>query len=433
MEARFAFRPAGVVERAQRRRLGAVVGHAYEHVPYYRETMRRLGLAPGDIAVASDLAKLPLIEREQLQRDPEYFVSRAEPRGELLELRSGGSTGEPISVFRHPFALFQGAAYRERIRSPIMRLARKRVRFREALIALPDKGARQEFGRRTLIPSSVRVVRARFSMLSPLQEVVDGLNEFRPDVIATYGSYLEALFGHLLESGAACALPRVAVYSSDALSDQARTLITEHFGIEVLSVYRAVEASQIGFECERHEGHHLNVDLCPVRIVDPEGVEVDDGEPGEVVTSNLYARGTILLNYRLGDLAAKLPRTCSCGRSLPLLSSVRGRTDEWLAGPDGERIHGQAIRNMMRGHHEVLRYQFVQERVRSFRAAVIVKPGTDRDALVGSLEAGLRERFGAGVELRASFPAELPRTAGGKTKPVVSLVARQGATGAQRI
>ena len=54
-----------------------MVAHAYEHVPYYRETMRRLGLAPGDIAVGGDLAKLPLIEREQLQRDPEYFVSRA--------------------------------------------------------------------------------------------------------------------------------------------------------------------------------------------------------------------------------------------------------------------------------------------------------------------------------------------------------------------
>ena len=74
---------AAAIERAQRRQLRATVAHAYEHVPYYRETMRRLGLGPADFETASDLAKLPLIEREQLQRDPEYFVSRAEPLAEL--------------------------------------------------------------------------------------------------------------------------------------------------------------------------------------------------------------------------------------------------------------------------------------------------------------------------------------------------------------
>ena len=62
------------IGRRQSARIRSMVAHAYEGVPYYRETMRRLGLTPADIASAEDLRKLPLIERAQLQRDPEQFM-----------------------------------------------------------------------------------------------------------------------------------------------------------------------------------------------------------------------------------------------------------------------------------------------------------------------------------------------------------------------
>ena len=53
----------------------SIVRHAYSTVPYYRETMDRLGLTPADLGTAADLAKLPILEPWQLTRDPEYFVS----------------------------------------------------------------------------------------------------------------------------------------------------------------------------------------------------------------------------------------------------------------------------------------------------------------------------------------------------------------------
>jgi len=136
-QARFPFRSPAAIARAERRAVQRMIAHAYEHVPYYRETMRRVGLTPDDVRTARDLAKLPLVERDDLQRDPEYFVSRAWPLDAYMVLRSGGSTGEPVKVFRHPFALFQGAAYRERARAPIFTITGKRARLRLALIALP--------------------------------------------------------------------------------------------------------------------------------------------------------------------------------------------------------------------------------------------------------------------------------------------------------
>ena len=54
-----------------------------------------------------------------------------------------------------------------------------------------------------------------------------------------------------------------------------------------------------------------------------------------MVVSNLVNRGTVLLNYRVGDLAARLPEPCGCGRALPLLSEVQGRRTEWLESSSG--------------------------------------------------------------------------------------------------
>ena len=434
LEARFAVRSAAVVERAQRRRVGAVVAHADEHVPYYRETMRRLGLAPSDITVASDLAKLPLIEREQLQRDPEYFVSRAEPRGELLELRSGGSTGEPITVCWDRRSLVAIGAYRERQRSIILRLAGRRLRYREARIVSPlDAGAAtsRAFSATAFLPQRLRVDRAYLSVLDPPAANLRRLNELRPEVVAAYGSCLESLFAHQRTTGEPFHRPKVVVYGADPLSEQMRALIAEQ-GIEVLSAYGSIEAFNIGFECERHRGLHLNHDLVPLRVVDADGRDAAVGESGEVVVSNLVNRGTVLLNYRLDDLAAKLPGECPCGRSLPLIS-LEGRSDEWIESASGERLHPQWMRAPLSGEPGVWRYQVVQLAPGRVSVEVVPAPDIDRHETKLRLERELEGRLGEGARVEVEYVRTLPVSARGKVRPVMSLDARRRLEAAQRV
>ncbi|MEO8487354.1 MAG: hypothetical protein ABI585_13565, partial [Betaproteobacteria bacterium] len=110
-QARFAFRPIEVIRRAQSRRVRAMVSHAWRTVPFYREAMRRLGVTPADFDSADDLRRLPVIGRSDLQRDPERFRSEAFATAELLELRSGGSSGEPVSVWHDLGSVRANAAH----------------------------------------------------------------------------------------------------------------------------------------------------------------------------------------------------------------------------------------------------------------------------------------------------------------------------------
>ena len=425
-EARFPFRPAHEVEAAQRRRIRAVVSHAASEVPYYRDTFRRLGLDPAQLRTASDLARLPLIERSDVQQRPEYFRSRAWPLAACVPLHSAGSTGAPLTFYRDPRSFAEEAAQRERFLSLVGRLAGRRFRYREAAILPPDSSVAEivRAGRRhTASPPGLRVQRRSFSMWRAPQEVAVELDRYRPDVITSYGSYLEALFTHLLADEADHHLPRVVFFGADALSEPLRNSIAGDLGIEVLSTYKAIETPGVGFECELHRGYHLNVDLCPVRLIGPDGAPVASGESGEVVVSNLVNRGTILLNYRLGDLAAMRPDSCPCGRTLPVLSYLQGHAVPWLDLGRGRTIHPQAVRAPIRRERDLRRYQIVQEGRRQFLMRAVVAPECDREIAARRFGALLRDSLGGDVAVRVEFVEDLARDPSGKVRTVVPLSA----------
>ena len=403
-----------------------MVLYAVRHVPYYRETLGRLGLGTDEIRTAADLTRLPLIERQQLQRDPEYFMSTRMPRHALVELRSGGSTGAPRSVFHEPAALFQNAAHSARDRSIRMRLLGRRTGYRQTLISSQFSGIRkvQAFlDARALFPRRARIERQYLSLQDSPDANLARLNAFRPDVLHSYGSYLARLFAYIHETGAPFHRPRVVTFGGDGLSLAARSLIEREFGIPVFGIYQAIEALRIGFECEAHLGLHLNLDLYPVRIADADGRTLSPGTSGAVVVSNLVNRGTVLLNYRLDDIAAVLPEPCPCGRSLPLLSLPAGRTDDLIELDSGGLMHPQVIRDLFTDERGVWQYQVIQETPRRFRVDLVVARGCDRPALAARVARKFALRFGAGMTTEVRFVDDVARTTQGKVRAVLSMLA----------
>ncbi len=423
-QARYPFQPLARILGDQARRVRAIVAHAYRYVPYYRETMARLGLSPADFRVAEDLARLPLLEREQLQRDPERFISTAWPISRHLKLRSGGSTGAPCTIYHDAQALFQSAAHGERERTILASLVGRSFGYRETVIASAFGASPEVQGylrRHALFPRGARIERQYLSLLDPPEVNARLLNEFRPDVIQSYGSYLEILFPYLQAAGVAFHRPRVVTYASDGLSESVRRLIVEDLHIPVLSTYQAIEAFKIGFECLAHRGLHLNVDLCPLRIVDAEGRPVEPGASGDVVVSNLVNRATVVLNYRLGDVARLLPERCPCGRTLPLLSFVEGRADDLLRLPSGELLHPQAVRTIFTEEQQIWRYQVVQRTPTRFGVAIVAADTLDRESARKRIAAKFVSRFGPGVSVDMAFVESLPCTPAGKFRPVMAL------------
>jgi phenylacetate-CoA ligase len=422
---RMDLRDANALRQRQERNIQRIVRHAYSTVPFYAETMQRRGLTPAAIQTAEDLAKLPIVEKSFLQKDPEYFLSRAVRRDHCLALRSSGSSGTPKSIWHDAAAIFQNAAHGERDRAAIAKKIGRWTGYRETVIVAPIDASQlavQTFVRaNALFPGRIRVQRQYLYLSDPPEQNLRAMNEFRPDLLYSYGSYVEMLYRRFSGGDVAWHFPKAILFSSDRLSPSIRLLLTKELGISVFSVYGAVEALKIGFECDEQKGYHINSDLYPVRVVDEDGMPRRMGEAGQVIVSNLVNRATVLLNYRLGDLAHWIGGPCPCGLALPLLSPPIGRIDDVIELGNGTVVHPMALREICLQHSHILQYQIRQVASTRFLVSLIAAREADLPNLESAIRAGFERRFGDGLTAEVRCVQELDRNPSGKTPTVIAL------------
>jgi len=422
-QARIPFLPQEELIRRQRKHLREAITYAYRHVPFYRDEMASRGLTPEDIRTVEDLERLPIVEREMIRESPERFRSEIIPQERMLYTHSSGSTGIPIEVWHNREAVMANATHGERQRSIYVRFIGKSLGYRETVVISSAGVAlhtQSMVASHLALPSPMRIKRQYLEMHVPFEQAFHAMQTFQPDILYSYGSYFNEFFPYLYAKGLTLPSLKLVTFSSDALWESTRQLIENAFGLPALGIYEAIEAFQIGFECEEKRGYHLNIDLYPIRVVDKAGHTLPPGETGEVILSNLVNRGTVLLNYRLRDLVTLSPEPCPCGRNLPLLARIEGRSDEFVPLASGQKVPPESVRTLFIVHPEICQFQILLRKDFACDVRLVVRPGTDQEALARALRTAWRERFGEALRLREIlFVSTIPKPPGGKPRIII--------------
>lgn len=424
-----AYLPSRTLEARRDQNLRAIVRYAAETVPYYRALFKRLGLDPAEIRTAADLTKLPILEKEQVQAEPEQFVSEsAQGRGGLL-MPSSGTSGKPLQIFQSHDYLLANTAYDLRQREVITQWMGKGTPHRALSVVYPNNSVqriRQYVHGQAFVPIGLAgASRATVSLLDPLETIIQAINDRKPTLLTAYGTFVELLFKTIEAGKIKMHIPKVILYVSDHLEAETQQLIEEKYGARVFSSYSAVEALRIGFTCPSHQGFHLHSDLTHVRIVDEAGQDVPPGVPGDILISNLINRGTVLLNYRLGDRGRLSNQACTCGRTLPLLSKLEGRRDDVVALPNGQFLHSANVWLAIRGNPDFIQYQLLQHTLTQFelKLSTVDKPTFER--VSADLTARLKPVLGEGAELSASYVSPFEPFGTRKRSQLVSEIKRE--------
>ncbi len=347
----------------QRRKLERLVAFARARSPFFRELYRDVpenGFA---------LEDLPPVTKHMMLESFDRYVT--DPRLKLGELRrfvtdpanigrkylgyvayhTSGTCGEP-AVIVHDARTFnsvtavhmaRGLGHRFRLGVAFRRL---REPLRMAAVVM-DGGLFPGF--------SVFYYRPRFSGLISdirifsLREKIDGLvarlEEFKPHVLAGYPSIVAKLAQERL-SGRARILQGtpddLVACTGESLTAGARALITKAFGCPLSNIYGSGECLVIAQSCGVCEcaacraradaGHpqtmHVNDDMVVFEIVDDDGRPVPPGVKGSKAYHN---RVQPFIRYELTDVTSWAEGDCACGRGLPLIGEVTGRTDDPLS------------------------------------------------------------------------------------------------------
>ncbi|WP_300174261.1 AMP-binding protein [Rhodoferax sp.] len=177
-----------------------------------------------------------------------------------------------------------------------------------------------------------------FSIMQSTRALVDGLNAFRPTVIATYPT-VAAMLSDEANHGALQFAPQEVWTGGETLSATVRRCVTRALGCTVRNSYGASEFLSIAWECG-HGQLHVNADWVILESVDERGRPVPPGVLSySTLLTNLANHVQPLIRYDLGDQITLHREPCTCGCTLPVLE-VRGRRDDPLrmAGQSGRLV-----------------------------------------------------------------------------------------------
>src|SRR6201999_724284 len=132
------------------------------------------------------------------------------------------------------------------------------------------------------------------------------------------------------------------------------------WGARVYDHTGMTEIGALAFECEPRPGegvHIIESEFIP-EVIDPQTLQpVAEGEPGELVLTNLGRWGSPLIRYRTGDRVRLTRGQCACGRSFARLEGgILGRIDEMFI-VRGNNVFPTAVEAVIRRFNEVAEFR----------------------------------------------------------------------------
>jgi phenylacetate-CoA ligase len=253
---------------------------------------------------------------------------------------------------------------------------------------------------------------------STLPICLDALNRYAPRVLIGYTSMLEYLARHVQKHGGLKVRLHSVLAAAEALSQSQRELLHEAFRAPVFASYGSREFKLIAMECE-NQSLHLSADNLLVEVLH-QGKPATAGQLGEVVITDLHNFATPFIRYEIGDIATPGPQSCPCGRGLPVIGAVHGRIPDTIQTPDGRLITGIFFPHLLKEFDWIVQFQVVQKELDRLSISLVVSDQPLAERELPRVQEAILEVLGSGVSLQFAFCSEIPRTATGKHRAVVS-------------
>ncbi|MFF9202740.1 phenylacetate--CoA ligase PaaK [Streptomyces sp. NPDC014986] len=411
----------------QLERLRTSLRHAYDHVPFYRESFDRAGVRPDDCRSLSDLARFPFTTKADLRENYPYGMF-AVPRERIRRIHaSSGTTGAPtvVGYTEGDLSMWAGVVARS------LRAAGGRpgdtvhVAYGYGLFT---GGLGAHYGAERL---GCTVVPASGGMTSRQVRLIQDLE---PSVIMATPSYMLTLLDEFERQGVdprGTSL-RVGVFGAEPWTERMRQEIEERFAVDAVDIYGLSEVIGPGVaqECvETKDGLHIWEDHFFPEVVDPVTGEVlPEGERGELVFTSLTKEAMPVVRYRTRDLTRLLPGTARVFRRM---ERVTGRSDDMviLRGVNlfPTQIEEIVLRTPGVAPHFQLRLT-TRGRLDCLTVRAEARPDADaaaREAAARSIVAAVKDGVGVSAEAEIVDPETLERSVG-KIRRIVDLRESRG-------
>jgi phenylacetate-CoA ligase len=387
------------------KRVQRIVAFGYEQSPAFQQRMQTAGLAPDAITTAADLARLPVLRKEDL--------IEIQSRGERL----GGMLTRPISrsrrVFQSPGPIFdpepdQNDSWRWRPAFAAAGFGSDDLVLNCFGYHLTPAGVMFEEGARAagcaVIPGGI----------GNQAQQIEAMARLGVTAYAGLPSYLKALLEKARELGHE---PREwplckAFVAAEPLPPSLRALFESEYGILVYDGYGTAETGNLGYQGPSRQGWHMPddalVQICDINT----GAPVEPGQTGEVVVT-LFREDYILVRFGVGDLSAVMTEPSPDPIATPRLVGWLGRSGDSVK-VRGLFVHPRHADDALRNLPGLSGYQIIVSRNDhrdELTCRIVAANGADAAAVAQAADAALQEalKLHCRVESVAALPEDAKR------------------------
>lgn len=401
----------------QQQKLQQFVQRIVSEVPYYRQLFTERGLRADDIHSVTDLSKLPVLDKATIRT---HLDALRNPNGHRLKrYNTGGSSGQPLI-----FYLGERTDHDVAAKWRVTRWWDVDIGDRELVLW----GSPIEVGKQDRVKQiRDRLLRSKlvpaFDLAeSGIRHFLDEYQRFRPHMLFGYPSAIARVAKFVEQQGMQLRNDdlQVAFVTAERLYPEQRELIRRVFGAPVANGYGARDAGFLVHECP-HGGMHIMAEHVIIETLGNDGLPTPVGVPGEVTVTHLQTGDFPFLRYKTGDVAALSGERCPCGRGLPLVASIEGRSTDFVVAENGTVMHGLALIYVVRDIEGIASFRIIQHSTTELEIFIVADGWQEQKQQ--QLVQGMRARLGQGVTVRVNQVEHIPTEANGKFRYIISKVA----------
>lgn len=403
--------------RLQERQLDRLLAHAANEVPFYADRLKEAGYRGGTPLVTAVWNAIPVLTRSDIQSAGTELHARSLPasHGAVKELTTSGSTSTPVRVITTDYTDFIWRVLN--LRDRMWHKIDLGGTLAEVTGALQTEGRPfTELSSWSLPSSSLRSPGGHFKVnpTYDISEQVQTLRNIDPNYIHTRPSQLNLLLRECEKSSVRFDRLRAVFCVSEVVTGPLRRLCREILGVALVDCYSCAELGYLALQCPEADHYHVQSEAVCLEVLRSDGTACLPGETGRVVVTSLHNYAMPLIRYEIGD-EAKVGLPCACGRSLPVIAKVLGRTQDYL-----KMRSGQAVRADLR-HYEIAKYpaiiefQLVQRDLGRLEIRLVARrPLSDEET--DRLKALLAPQGSETFEVEVTYCETIERAASGKLR-----------------
>lgn len=406
------------LEELQGRKIDAMLGWVREHSPFYRDFWQKAGDDRRAASAYPLLDELPIVRKAELREAVEAGIF-PEPDfgGQAIRVNTSGSTGRPMIFYRSKEQ--ESWFWATRIRM-----------WKWAGYVPGEPYMAINLNVRTGLKKRLQDLLFRCTYLTynadtqDSERIVELLRGRGIRHINAFSSTLLVLAQHMARHGIPNPGVTALTATGDNLAPPQRELIARAFGVPVTDYYGAGgEGVHLASQCRINDRYHLHLENAITEVI-VDGRPAKAGEVGTIVVTQLDNQAMPLVRYELGDLATVGDETpCACGRDFPTLLDIQGRACDMIYTPSGGALLPQFFFiAAFKFLDKVYRYQIVQDAIDHLTIKLVAEEGCDRRQCEVSLRENIAKAAGDVFTMDFEWVDEIPLTAAGKPRPVISLL-----------